>query len=49
MNLEDFRKNLQSTLPGVEIEYDNDGQIIIYTGLMVDDDGNVVDFKEDED
>lgn len=27
---------------GFPIEYDNDGQIIIYTGLWVDDDNNLL-------
>lgn len=32
-------------IPSAEFDYDNDGQIIIYTGLTFDDDGNPVPFE----
>lgn len=49
MNLEELEEELAAVLPaGFQIETDNHGQIIIYTGLMQDDDGELVDFEGDD-
>ena len=37
---------LQTLIPGAALETDNDGQIVIYTGLMLDDEGSVVSLAE---
>ena len=37
---------LQTIIPGATLETDNDGQIVIYTGLMLDSDGSVVPLSE---
>ena len=43
MTLEDLRISMQNFMPTwVEIETDNDGQIIIYTGLVEDESGELV-------
>lgn len=50
MNIEELEEALEDILPpGFQIETDNHGQIIIYTGLAQDDDGELVDFEGDED
>ena len=50
MNLEELEEALEEVFPnGFQIETDNHGQIIIYTGLRQDDDGELVDFEGDED
>lgn len=49
MNLEELEEALEEVLPnGFQIETDNHGQIIIYTGLRQDDDGELVDFEAEE-
>lgn len=50
MSLEDLEEALEEIFPnGFEIDFDDDGQIVIYTGLMQDDDGEIVEFDPDED
>ena len=49
MTLEELEEALEELLPSYQIETDNDGQIIIYTGLTESDDGELVPFDEDED
>lgn len=52
MNLDDLEEALAEILPsGFQIETDNHGQIVIYTGLTRDDDGSgdLVDFEGEED
>ena len=50
MNLDDLEEALAEILPsGFQIETDNHGQIVIYTGLTRDDDGDLVDFEGEED
>ena len=50
MTLEDLEEALQEILPtGFEIDVATNGQIIIYTGLSQDDDGQLVEFEYDED
>lgn len=51
MNIEELEEALEDILPnGFQIETDNHGQLIIYTGLQQDDDGELVTFvNEDED
>jgi hypothetical protein len=49
MNIEELEEALEDILPaGFQIETDNHGQLIIYTGLAQDDDGELVDFESDE-
>ena len=36
---------VQAVIPGAALEKDNDGQFVIYTGLMLDDEGSVVPFE----
>ena len=33
---------IASFIPSVDFDYDNEGQIIIYTNLYTDDDGNLL-------
>jgi hypothetical protein len=50
MNIEELEEALEEILPaGFQIETDNHGQLIIYTGLSQDDDGELVDFEGEED
>ncbi len=52
MNIEELEEALDELFPGgFSIETDNNGQIIIYTGLTQDDDGELIpaDLEEDED
>ena len=37
---------VQTIIPGATLETDNDGQIVIYTGLMLDSEGSVVPLAE---
>ena len=37
---------LQTIIPGATLETDNDGQIVIYTGLKLDSEGSVVSLAE---
>lgn len=49
MNLEEIEEALESILPpGFSIETDKHGQLIIFTGLKEDEDGELVDFESDE-
>jgi hypothetical protein len=49
MNIEELEDALEDILPnGFSIETDNHGQIIIYTGLAQDDDGELIDFVEED-
>jgi len=53
MNLEELEEALEEFLPaGFEIETNSKGQIVIYTNLKQDDDGELVsldDYEEDVD
>jgi len=52
MNLEELEEELEAILPGhFRIDTDNNGQIIILTGLQEDDDGELVecDLEGDDD
>ena len=50
MNIEELEEALGDILPpGFQIETDKHGQIIIFTGLTQDDDGELLDFEGDED
>jgi hypothetical protein len=51
MTLEDLQEALEEFFPnGFELSTDDEGQIIIYTGLMEDEDGDLVEFESsDED
>ena len=48
MNLEDLEEALKEIIPGFQLERDNAGQIIIYTGLIDDEDGELLQMDEDE-
>ena len=53
MNIEDLQEALEEALAdilpnGFEIDMDDDGQLIIYTGLTQDEDGDLVEFEDDE-
>lgn len=37
---------VHTIIPNATLETDNDGQIVIYTGLMLNDEGSVVPFAE---
>jgi hypothetical protein len=52
MNIEDLEEALDELLPGgFSIETNSKGEVIIYTGLTQDDDGELtpMDVEEDED
>jgi hypothetical protein len=52
MNIDELEEALDELFPnGFSIETDNHGQLVIYTGLVQDDDGELVpaDVEEDED
>lgn len=49
MTFEELEEALQEVLgTGYQIDTDNHGQIVIYTGLREDDDGELVEFEADE-
>lgn len=50
MNIEDLEDALDVLFPnGFSIETDNHGQIVIYTGLTQDEDGELLPFESEED
>jgi len=50
MNLDDLEDALNEILPGgFSIESTKEGEIVIFTHLMEDDDGELVDLELDED
>jgi hypothetical protein len=52
MTLEELQEELEAFLPGATVSTDNDGQVIIHTGLMFDDDDaelDLIKFVCDED
>jgi len=49
MNIEELEEALEDILPaGFHIETNSHGQLIIYTGLCQDDDGELVNFEDDD-
>jgi hypothetical protein len=49
MNLEDLEEYLSDFLPtGFKVDTNKKGELIIYTGLVQDDDGELSDLKEPE-
>jgi hypothetical protein len=49
MNIEELEEALEDILPaGFQIETDPHGQLIIFTGLAQDEDGELTDFEGDE-
>jgi hypothetical protein len=50
MNIEELEEALDELFPGgFSIETDNHGQIVVYTGLKQDDDGELSAFDTEED
>jgi hypothetical protein len=46
MTLKDLRTSMQNFMPSwVDIETDNDGQIVIYTNLVENDNGELVEIE----
>lgn len=43
MNITELRRIIAAVCPNAEIEWDNENQIIIYTGLTDDEDGELTD------
>lgn len=49
MNLEDLEEALADILPaGFQIEIGKRGQLVVYTNLLQDEDGELVDFDSEE-
>ncbi len=49
MNIEELEEELDALFPGgFSIETDNHGQIVIYTGLMEDEDGELLPIDNEE-
>jgi hypothetical protein len=50
LNMDDLEEALTEILPtGFQIETDNHGQIIVYTGLHLNDDGELEDYEPSDD
>lgn len=49
MTLNELMQKISEILPEAEMGDDLDGQIIIYTNMMIDRDENLISFTEDED
>jgi hypothetical protein len=49
MTLEDLEEALEDVFPnGFQLTTDDDGQIVILTGLMQDEDGDLVEYESDD-
>ena len=49
MTLEDLEEALEDVFPnGFQLTTDDDGQIVILTGLMQDDEGELVEYESDD-
>lgn len=48
-NIETLEKLVSRLFPNGCVESDNDGQLLIYTGLQEEDDGSLADWDADED
>lgn len=49
MNMQDLEEALSEILPiGFRLEKNRRGQVIIYTNLMMDEDGELIDYENDE-
>ena len=48
MTHKDLREAIEMILPGAQLDEDFNGQIIVYADLMIGDDGELVDYCEDE-
>jgi hypothetical protein len=46
MNGQKLRSKLEKLMPNCAMEEDNDGQVIIYTNLIEDDNGNYEEITE---
>jgi hypothetical protein len=49
LSLEELEEALKELIPNYQIDYDEYGQLIILSGLMLDDEGELVDYEGDED
>lgn len=50
MDIQEFEDMLAEVLPiGFKLVTNKNGQIIVYTGMSLDEDGEVVDFESDDD
>ena len=50
MTLEELEEALEEALPGgFRIDTDEHGQIVVYTNLTEDDDGDLIEFESEED
>jgi len=50
MTMSELRKAIESVLPSVQLDEDNEGQIIVYTNLMIDPSSStheVVEYEEE--
>jgi len=48
MMIEELSEAIQEIIPGASVDCDNYGQIVVYTNKMENDDGEIVDFVDDE-
>jgi hypothetical protein len=48
MNIEELEEALKELMPGFQIETDNEGQLVVYTGLTEDEDGELLPIDEDD-
>lgn len=51
MNIEEFEELLEEAFPNNSflIETDNNGQLVIYSGLQQDDDGELIEYEDEDD
>lgn len=48
MTFDEFEEELCNVLHGMEVTTDNDGQIIVYTGMCIGKKGQLVEFEPKE-
>lgn len=48
MSLQQFLHRLADLMRSANVTYDEDGQVVIHTGMMVDQHGNVVELNLEE-
>lgn len=47
-SFENLMRNVRRFFPDAEVGEDNDGQVVIYTGLREDSDGQLIPFTDEE-